>query len=66
MGVMDAFNPEDRVEIKISSLYTILREAAKCELLMNAVYCDVPNECIRAMATGIVVDEAIKSEDYAG
>lgn len=54
MGIMDAFEKEDRAEIKITSLYQMLREAAKCELLMNAVNCHVDYECIRAMATGKV------------
>ena len=52
MGIMDAFNAEDRVQVKVSQLYVMLREAAKCELLMNAVNCNVPHSCIRAMATG--------------
>lgn len=49
---MDAFNAEDRTEMKVSTLYQMLREAAKCELLMNAVNCDVPHTYIREMATG--------------
>lgn len=52
MGIMDAFNPEDRTEMKVSMLYQMLREVAKCELLMNAVNCDVPHTYIREMATG--------------
>lgn len=52
MGIMDAFEREDRTEIKVTALYQMLREAAKCELLMNAVNCDVPHKFIREMATG--------------
>ena len=52
MGMMDAFEKEDRTQIKVSQLYTMLREAAKCELVMNAVNCDVPHTYIREMATG--------------
>ena len=52
MGIMDAFNPEDRTEMKVSMLYQMLREVAKCELLMNAVNCDVPHTYSREMATG--------------
>ena len=52
MGMMDAFNAEDRTQVKVSQLYEMLREAAKCELLMNAVNCNVPHRHIREMATG--------------
>lgn len=52
MGVMDAFERDDRAEVKVTALYQMLREAAKCELLMNAVNCDVPHMYIREMATG--------------
>ena len=52
MGIMDAFEREDRTDIKVTALYQMLREAAKCELLMNAVNCDVPHTYIREMATG--------------
>ena len=52
MGIMDAFKEEDRVTVTVSQLYRMLREAAKTELLMNAVRCDVPNRYIEAMADG--------------
>lgn len=52
MGIADAFSAEDRAQVKISELYRMLREAAKCELLMNAVNCNVPHSYIREMASG--------------
>lgn len=52
MGLMDALNSEDRVSVKFSDFYTLVREAAKAELVMNAVNCDVPHRYIREMATG--------------
>lgn len=52
MGIMDAFKEEDRATVTISQIYRMLREAAKTELLMNAVRCDVPNRYIAAMADG--------------
>lgn len=52
MGLMDALNSEDRVNVKFSDFYTLVREAAKAELVMNAVNCDVPHRYIREMATG--------------
>lgn len=52
MGLIDAFEKEDRTEIKLSQLCEMLRAGAKAELLMNAVNCDVPHQYIREMATG--------------
>lgn len=52
MGIIDAFKEEDKATVTVSQLYKMLREAAKAELLMNAVRCDVPNRYIAAMADG--------------
>ena len=52
MGIFDTFKEEDKVTVTVSQLYKTLREAAKTELLMNAVRCDVPNKYIAAMADG--------------
>lgn len=52
MGIMDAFNAEDRTQIKVSSLYAMLKEGVKAEYLLNAVKCEVPYQYIVQMATG--------------
>lgn len=52
MGLVDAFNKEDRTEIMMSKLYTLMKEGAKAELMMNAIQCDVPHKHIREMITG--------------
>ena len=52
MGVMDAFEREDRAQVKMTTLYTMMKEAARSELVMNAVNCNVPHRFIREMATG--------------
>ena len=52
MGIMDAFEKEDRAEVKVTTLYQMLREAAKTELIMNAVNCNVPHRFIRELVTG--------------
>ena len=53
MGIIDAFKEEDRTQMTFSAFYRMMKEAAKCELLMNAVNCDVPHKYIREMATGV-------------
>ena len=52
MGLADAFGKEDRVQMTFSEFYKLMREAAKAELLMNAVRCQVPHEYIYKMAEG--------------
>lgn len=52
MGLLDAINKEDRIEVTFSTFYRLVRESAKCELVMNAVNCDVPHRYIREMCSG--------------
>ena len=52
MGLADAFAKEDRLTITFSDFYKLMRESVKCELLMNAVNCNLHPMYIRAMATG--------------
>lgn len=52
MGLADVFNAEDRVNVAVSQFYSMMRECAKAELVMNAVNCNVPHQFIREMVTG--------------
>lgn len=52
MGVADAFGKEDRVEVKFSDFYVLVKAALKSELMMNAVNCNVPHRFIREAMTG--------------
>lgn len=52
MGLLDAINKDDRTEIKTTELFAMLKEGAKCELIINAVNCNVPHRYIREMITG--------------
>lgn len=49
MGIVDVFTPEAQITIKQSQYYELMLQAAKMELLENAVMADVPNKHIRAM-----------------
>ena len=37
MGIVDIFSAEDRVEITVSQLMSLLRESVKAEMLLNGV-----------------------------
>lgn len=52
MGLVDAISKEDRVEVKFSDFYAIIKQAAQKENIMNGVNCNVPHEYIREMVTG--------------
>lgn len=53
MGFADVINAEDRVDVKFSTFYDLVKEAAKAELMMNAVCCDVPHRHIRETMIGV-------------
>ena len=61
MGVMDAFNPEDRVEMKFSDFYRLMESAAnaraKLRYIENAVNTNVPNQYIIGMMYGKLSEE---------
>lgn len=68
MGIVDMFSKEDRIEVKFSDFYTLVKESAKCELLMNAIKCDVPHRYMREMATGkseAVSESCAEKEDVS-
>lgn len=56
MGLMDAINPDAKVELKVGDLYSVLDAAAvngrTAKFLLNAVNCEVPYRYIREMITG--------------
>lgn len=52
MGLADVFVSNGTVEMKYMEFYTLMKEAAKAELMMNAVKCNVPHEYIRETITG--------------
>lgn len=53
MGLVDTFGAEDRVQVKFSNFYKLMKQAAQYEIAMNAVGCDVPHRYIRECMTGV-------------
>jgi len=62
MGLVDAFGKEDRIPVTFSEFYGLVQEAAKAELIMNAVNCDVPHKYIRETMTGTKESEPTEAE----
>ncbi len=56
MGLVDVFAAEDRVDIKLSQLYNLMKAGTQYEMLMNAVKTRVPYEYIENVMTGKLAD----------
>ena len=52
MGFIDGFTSDGTVDMKHTEYYNLMKEAAKAELLSNAVKAEVPGFYIQAMITG--------------
>lgn len=52
MGFMDNFTSDSPVTVKQPDYYGMVKEAAKAELITNAVNAEVPEYYIQAMITG--------------
>lgn len=51
-SIADIFAAEDRVTVKFSVFFKLVKEAAKADIVMNAVNCEVPYRYIRETMTG--------------
>ena len=56
MGFMDNFTSDSPVTVKQPDYYEMVKEAAKAELITNAVNAEVPGYYIQAMITGKKTD----------
>lgn len=52
MGLMDTFTAEDRIEVKFSDFYNMMKGVAQRDILMNGICCDIPHRYLREMMTG--------------
>lgn len=62
MGLVDVFGAEEKISVKFSEFYSLVKEAAKSDLVMNAVNCDVPHKYIRETMTGKKESEPAEME----
>lgn len=67
MGLMDALNPEDRVQVTFKDFYSLMKHSAKAELMLNGIKNKVDHDAIYTMMTGEHLPEptqaiAIKTE----
>ena len=62
MGIVDAFSPEVKIEVKFSDFYNLVKGCTERELLTNAVKAGVSHRYIREMLSG-VSEKVVKKED---
>lgn len=65
--LMDMFTPDEKIELKHSEYYELMKEAVKAELLSDALKAEVPGCYIHAMITGekVTFDEAEMDSEVA-
>lgn len=52
MGLADCFSAEDRVQVKFSTFYELVKGCTQRDMLMNGINCNVPHRYLREMFTG--------------
>lgn len=64
MGFIDSFTSDGTVELKYKEFYSLMRESAKSEFLMNGIKARVPEKYLEALITGKASESRIEeSED---
>lgn len=58
MGLMDAITAEDRVQLKVSDLETLMKNAAKADLIFDGIRAEVPHRYMREIITGKKEEDA--------
>lgn len=62
MGLADAFGAEDRVQVKFSTFYELVKGCTQRDQMLNAINCNVPHRYIREMVTGKSEDKSEEPE----
>ena len=63
MGLSDVFSAEDRVDVKFTDFYNLVKGCTQRDILMNGVKCDVPHRYLREMMSGKKEETTSKLEE---
>lgn len=63
MGLMDSFNAEDKIGVKFSDFYTLVRNSARAEMMMNGIKNEVDHDAIHRVVTGKPLHEEVKESE---
>lgn len=59
MGMMDALNPEDRVNIKFGEFYHLVRNSVSADLMLNGIKNKVDHDSMYKMIKGKPIDDTV-------
>lgn len=51
-SIIDAFTAEDRVDVKFTTFYELMKGCTERDILLNGAKCDVPHRYMREMISG--------------
>ena len=57
MGLMDALNPEDRLQITFGNFYSLVKQSVRTDLMMNGIKNRLDHDAIYTMMTGEHIPE---------
>lgn len=60
MGIVDVLSKEDRISVKFSDLYSLVKGCTQTDMLMNGIQCNVPHKYMREMMTGKSEDNTVQ------
>ena len=65
MGMMDAFTPDTKVELKFSDFYNLVKGTTRAEMMLNGIKNEVDHDLIYKIVTGNPLHEnaITKKED---
>ena len=63
MGLLDVIQAEEKVEVKFSTFYELMKGCAERQLITNAVKANVPHRYIREMLTGVSENKVIETKE---
>jgi len=52
MGLMDAILTEDRIDVKFSDFYNLVKNSARAEIMLNGIKNKIDHDSIHTMITG--------------
>lgn len=63
MGLMDAILTEDRIDVKFSDFYNLVKNSAKAELMLNGIKNKIDHDSIYTIVTGSHLLEQTETEE---
>lgn len=63
MGLIDSFSAEDRIEVKFSDFYNLVKNSTRAEMMLNGIKNEVDHDSIHRVVTGKPLHEEVKESE---